>query len=228
MFGCLKGQDQSIQSSEHSIKILAQQITGPDDLLVNGIQYIPEHKYASGSPEFEYPNAQKSVLYIKGQKFENIPLALDIVSDHVLLIRDFGNGLETKIILHPAYVDSFTIGGNLFINAALINSSSKGYFEKISNGDVKFLRKYKKSYLRIYDNSNRGKYSPQRSGDYLADSQGNLISVNNKGAFLKYFASEKIRIRNYLKQEKIRYNDAGKNEIQSLMNFCNTLTDEIL
>jgi len=230
IFGCIQGQNYVNPASVASTKNITEQKLGLDDLLVNGISYIPEHTNVNGSPEFEYINGHNSFLFIKGQKFEKIRMAYDIVSDHALLIRDFGNGLENRIILYPSNVDSFTIGNHFFVNPAnsYENFTGKGYFEKITDGNIIFLKKHSKSYLQIYDNLNRGKYSPQKFSRFLTDSNGKLTAVNSKGSFLRYFSKYKKNIRSYINEHNIKYKNADHSEIRSLMNHCNTLIDERL
>lgn len=230
IFGGIRGQDHGTRALFPNLQTLTEEKLGTDDLLVHGIQYIPEYAYVTGTPEFEYLNGPPSVLYVKGQKFEGIRMAYDIVSDHALLIRDFGNGLENRITLFPAFVDSFTIGNHLFINP--VNSfesfSDKGYLEKISDGRVKFLKKYRKTYLKIYDNLNRGKYSPQQFSRFLIDNNGKMTAVNSKNAFLNYFSNQKKNVRNYLNERNINFKKADHSEIRSLMDYCNSLPNEIL
>ncbi|HEX2393767.1 MAG TPA: hypothetical protein VHI78_00380, partial [Bacteroidales bacterium] len=114
--GCIRAQDKNHSASLSYVRISTGQKLGLDDLLVNGIRYFPEYTQVDGSPEFEFENGSESVLYIKGQTFQGIRMGYDIVSDQALLIQEFGNGLENRILLHPAFVDSFFIGSHLFIN----------------------------------------------------------------------------------------------------------------
>ena len=147
-----------------------------------------------------------------------------------VLVRDFGNGLENRITMYPALVDSFIIGNHLFINPSNIfsNFAGTGYLEKLSDGEVQFLKKYKKSFLKIYDNSNRGKYSPQQDNFFLLENDGDLIAIKSKGAFCRYFSSHKKEIRDYFNEKKIDFRKADASDIRSLMNFCNSLPDETL
>lgn len=204
-----------------------EQKLGIDDLLVNGIRYYPENTQVEGSPDFEIVNTVKSVLFIKGQEFSGIRMSYDIVSDQALLIQEFGNGLENRIVLHPALVDSFTLGSHLFINPSnwFEKSSLKGYFEKISDGDIQYLKKHRKSYLKIYDNLNKGKYSPQQFSGYLIDKKGKLTQVKNRKSFLKYFTAKRKTISQYMKVNNISLKKSTNPDIRNLMNFCNSLPE---
>ena len=154
-----------LQSPESNLLIReTNRLLGLDDLLVNGKRYIPANNKVTGSPEFEYNSTGVTKIYVKGQCFENAAIALDIVSDLLILTQPRGNGLDDRIILHPAFIDSFTLGDHLFINPMNFREhfTEQGYYEKIGGKSELLLKKYRKAYLKIYDSSNRGKYSPQR------------------------------------------------------------------
>ncbi|HLO59142.1 MAG TPA: hypothetical protein VK179_10395 [Bacteroidales bacterium] len=209
-------------ASSSILKTHTNRVLGPDDLLVNGTSYLPENLYATGSPDFEYTANEGSGLFIKGQYFDEIRLALDIVSDQLILIQEYGNGLENRIAVHAAYADSFLLGNYFFIN---LSNPSRGYFEKIAGGKVTFLKKYRKEYVKIYDASNRGKYSEQKFSCFLLH-DGRLTLVNNRMSFLNYFRENKKPIRDYLRKNKISIRNASNSQLTALMNYCNSLTDE--
>jgi hypothetical protein len=218
-------QDSSAVNYEnmHHLKTKTDQLLGPDDLLVNGKTYLPANLHVTGSPEFNYDFKQGSALYIKGQTFNHIKLAYDIVSDELLLVQQFGNGLENRIALNPAYADSFLLGNRLFIN---LTNLSRGYFELVASGNISFLKKYSMEYVKIYDASNRGKYSEQKFTCYLYDNKTKLTPVYNKFSFLHYFKQNKKAIRNYLHTNKINLKKSGNSELSALMKYCNSFPNE--
>ena len=226
VFGSINAQNEIIPLSASQLKGRTEKLLGMDDLLVNGKRYLPEHTKVVGSPEFEFQDAGNSAVYIKGQRFDNILLAYDIVSDLLILVQTLGNGLENRIQLHPVMIDSFRLGNHLFINPSnfLTGFVPSGFYEKISDGKVLYLKKHSKHYLQIYDASNRGKYSSRITNNYLLDRNGTLIPVNNRQSFLKYFAPYKKAIKSYLHDEGISFKKAGNPEIIRLMSFCNALT----
>ncbi len=198
---------------------------GESDLMINGIQYQPDYIRVAGSPEFESTGGYSSMLFIKGQKFENIRVAYDIVSDKPLLVQEYGNGLENRIELFRSRVDSFTIGNHLFINPAAFidNFQGSGYYEKVSSGNIMFVKKYRKAYIRIYDNQNRGKYSPQQNTCYLLDSKGKLTQIKSRQSFVRAFPLNRQDIRHYLNENKINFRKSSNSSLRELMNFSNSL-----
>lgn len=217
---------QNSTARSENIAEVTDRLLGPDDLLLNGTRYLPENLHATGSPDFEAGLSDLSSLFIKGQGFYNIHLAYDIVSDKVILVQLLGNGLENRILLNPSFVDSFRIGNNLFINPGNQNYSIDGYFEQISSGNVRFLKKYTKKYLQIYDASNRGKYSPQTFSCFLLDSNGTLTAIKSRGRFLKYYSGHKKEVRTFMNEHKISLRRSGNTELRELMHYCNSFGDE--
>lgn len=215
--------------SSASLIVETNRLLGLDDLLVNGKRYFPANSNVTGNPELEYTSTGATRLYIKGQCFDRVTLSLDIVSDLLIFSQSRGNGLQDRIELYPAFVDSFILGTLLFINPDNFRKQfpEPGYFEAIAGSPEIFLKKYRKTYLKIYDNENRGKYSPQKFYCYLMDKSDNLISVNSKRAFLRYYKVHKKAIKKYMQSEHLVYKKASNTEIRKLMTYCNALPDEV-
>jgi hypothetical protein len=218
----IKCQDDTSRTSMQ-IRLNTEQVLGLDDLLVNGKMYIPEHAYVTGSPEFEYRKGTKSTLYIKGQSFKNLNLSYDIVSDQLILNLSEGNGFGNRILLHPAHIDSFYLGSHLFINPV----NGKGYFEQLNTGREIFLKKHSKVYIKIYDASNRGKYSPQKLTRYVMNDRGELFMVNSRRAFLRYYSPHRKNLREYLRRENINYRKASNQELKNLMIYSYELSHKV-
>lgn len=201
------------------------QILGLDDLLVNGSVYRPEKPNALGNPFFECINADKAGLYIKGQHFAHVNLLYDIASDHLVLSQPLNQQVSRYILLRPEMIDSFVMGDCTFVNPSNFRNIQNvpGYYEKIAGDQVLFLKKHKKTFIKIYDAENNGKYSNQQSICYILDQQG-LTNVNFLRSFLSYHALYKKEIRTYLKERQIKYRKASPDEIRKLMKFCHELT----
>ncbi|MBN2813603.1 MAG: hypothetical protein JXQ80_05960 [Bacteroidales bacterium] len=197
------------------------QIFGFDDLLVNGSVYRPEKPNALGNPFFECPYAEESGIFIKGQHFANIKLLYDIAGDQLLLLQPLNKEVSRYVLLRPELVDSFEIGNCTFVNPSNFDNvpNVPGYYEKIAGKEVLFLKKHKKSFIKIYDTENKGKYSNQQSINYILDQRG-LTNVTLFRWFLSYHGPYKKEIRTYLKEKKIKYRKASPDEIRKLMKFC--------
>ena len=217
------GQQESNSSdfSKDAINQYAEKRYGLDDLLVNGIRYQPERINVNGSPDFEYDESAGISLFIKGQPFFNVDLKYDITVDQLILIQPLENGYERQVMLQAELVDSFYLGSQLFINLGKPkeNSLEHRYFEKVFSGNELFLIKYQKTYIKIYDSSNKGRYSPQQSTYYIYN-QGSLIKVNSKKSFLSFYAGYKKEIREFMRENGIRYRKASNEELKKLMAFC--------
>lgn len=203
---------------------LADKKYGLDDLLVNGKRYQPVRINVNGTPDFEWDNSLGAKLFIKGQSFENIDLKYDIETDQLILINILEQGFERQIIMSTSLVDSFCLGNQLFINFAQLypTSGEQGYYEKIFSGSSLLLKKHKKIYLRIYDSANKGRFSPQKAILFMY-SEGRLINVNSKMAFLNFFDDNKKEIRQYIRRNGFNYKKASNDELYKLMTFsCHT------
>jgi|WetSurSiteA1Bulk_404760.scaffolds.fasta_scaffold00370_4 hypothetical protein len=200
---------------------ISEEEYGMDDLLVNGIRYQPEKIGSEGSPYFDWNVSAASGLFIKGQLFPDVDLLYDITTDQLILDKNLEHGYKLQVVLDPIAIDSFYLGNHFFINLPVKekNTAIKGYYEKIYSGRELFLKKYSKDYIKIYDKSNRGKFSPQRQVCYIY-SHGSLFRVNSKMAFLDFYDAKKKEIRAFMKRNKIRYGSATNEELFRLLTFC--------
>ncbi len=199
---------------------------GSDDILVNGIQYLPENIRANENPNFDWDESTGTKLFIKGRSYINVDIKYDITVDQLIFSKMQENYYELKLILNSTFVDSFYLGHNLFIKLTepVKNSKQSVYFEKIYTVRDLFLKKYKKRFMGIYDLKNPyGKFSVQKSTYYIYH-QGNLIKVNSKKEFVNFYNSYRKEIKKFLRRNNIKYLNANNEELSKLMTFCHDIT----
>ncbi len=227
----LEGQSISMPEEYTTVQLLeeTERQLGLDDLLVNGKNYRPEKIGANGNPNFEWNESNGARLFIKGQCFDRVDLTYDIASDQLVLNQPLNQDIVRQVLLHPEFIDSFYMGNLLFINPGktLAGTGASGYFEQVACGKVLFLKKYKKTFIKIYDSSDKGKYSPQTKTYYLMD-EGKLISVNTRRAFLSFYKVYKRNVREFMRHNKIAYRKASNEELKKLMTYCHALSKENL
>jgi hypothetical protein len=220
--GLMNGQSSTVLNNYTPAQLLreTEQLLGLDDLLVNGKNYRPERIGVNGNPNFEWDERNGARLFIKGQCFVHVNLSYDIVSDQLVLNQPLNQDIVRQVLLKPEFIDSFYLGDQLFINPGKImaNAVAPGYFEQVTPGKVLFLKKYKKTFIKIFDSSNKGQYSPQKNFYYLMN-EGKLISVNTKGAFLSFYKAHKKNIREFMRSNDIAYRKAGNQELKNLMTY---------
>lgn len=224
------GQELSKSSPPEVINLIneANNFYSVNDELINGCVYPLPNSRIKNHP---YLNDQwtETTIFIKNKSYTNLLTKYDLILDDVILKIKLEDDIEKLINLNKFQVDSFYLSNSMFLNSNtfLINSKEAGYFEKIYNDKFALLKKYKKVFIKEYNNiTPYGKYSNSRIDLYLFDGE-QLHSVNNKKSFLKCFDKEiQNEIKLFMKQNKINYNKATNQQLNELMKFSTALINK--
>jgi hypothetical protein len=201
---------------------------GPDDLLVNGSLYVPDHLKAEGNPYFQEEKWAHGKIVIIGKSFENIEFIYNIETDKVIIQSNDILQNKMAVILNRDFVDAFYIDEHDFINLDQLNlaNSEKGFAELIYRSGLTFIVKHKKNFLKQYSQSNQfGSYSKLKSEKFI-QSNGQLKKLPTRKSFLDYFKPNRSQIKKYIRTNKIRYKTASKQELSGLLKFCDELPED--
>ena len=209
------------QSKTKSIALYAATILDQSRLF-NGsdyIVYIPkdeEHPYY-GSDDW----TTGSIVYWD-ELYENVPLLFDLSIDQVIVEHDRGSPVR----LIPEKVQRFTILGHTFVRLLRDdkNKLSDGFYDQLYNGKSKVYAKYSKSYRETLQAPNVIP-SFDESVRYYVVKDGNFHVVKTKGSVLQVLSDRKSELKNFLRKNRIRYNDDREKAIVRLTEFYDTLTD---
>ena len=198
---------------------------GSNDLLINGRPYIPVNTKATGHPYLDNGEFLPGTLFIKGQQFENVELKLNIEKDRLILQKELTNGIPVKFIATTSLIDSFHINNHIFVNNSLVSSelSESGFLEKLYVGKVGFYRKRIKFYLPNLSQVHPfGRYSDPDKKYYMVTEDG-LFELNTKKDFLDFFGIQKKTVKQYMKQQSIRFKKATDAQFYNLLKYCDEL-----
>lgn len=222
---------QSVSPAEEKQRIIAytKQKYGTDDILVNGVLYVPEHYLAEGHPCLLTDEFSSGTVFIKDKKYGNEQLKYDIEKDEFVLRAKTAGNSSKDIVLYSTLVDSIYFLNRRFVNARFIPTDEieAGYYEMIYNNKQRkiylFIDHYKNFKPDYTQNTPYGRYYETTSHRYLLlDKQ--LKKVNRKRNLLRAFASHKRDIRKFIREHDIRYKKATNFELTILMNYCNELS----
>jgi hypothetical protein len=207
---------------------VAQKAYGPDDLLVNGSLYVPDHPRAEGNPYFQEEKWAHGKIVIIGKPFENIEFIYNVETDKVIIQSNDIMLNKMAVLLNRDFVDAFYIDEHDFINLDQLNlaNSEKGFGELIYRSGLTFIIKHKKDFLKQYSQSNQfGSYSKLKS-EKCIQSDDQLKKLLTRKSFLDYFKPNRSQIKKYLRTNNIRYKTASNNELSGLLKFCDELPEE--
>ncbi len=194
-----------------------------NDELINGCEYKSPSKKIKGNPFFNNYKWNEGILYINNSKYAELLLKYDLISDEFILNTQIFEGVEKKIILNKFQIDSLLFNNITFIN--IPTEKKHTYFELIFDGNISFLRKYRKRFIKIYnDSSPVGKFSKLYEDLFIFDKKSKkIIKVNNLFSFLNFFEKkDRKQIKKYIKDNKIEYKIISNKQIIDLMLFASS------
>jgi hypothetical protein len=207
---------------------VAQKAYGPDDLLVNGSLYVPDHPRAEGNPYFQEEKWAYGKIIIIGKSFENNEFIYNVETDKVIIHSNDIMQNKMSVLLNRDFVEAFYIDEHEFINLKQLNlaDGEKGFAELIYRSGLTFIVKHKKDFMKQYSQSNQfGFYSKLKSEKYI-QANDQLKKLPTRNSFLDYFKLNRSQIKKYLRTNNIRYKTASKNELTGLLKFCDELPED--
>lgn len=213
----------------HDLLNNKDEIYGSDIRLLNGEMYMPANINAEGFPFLLQDEFIKGDLFIKDALYRNVLIKYDLVADRIILHQNTIEGKPVTILLNTAFVDSVHLGGLKLVNTnELIGKDTlKNFVEVIYDNGFKFVSSHEKNFIGTYNNlTPYGSFSDANTTYYIL--QNNQLSeIGNKRDLFRYFESDKKEIKEFLRENDIKFRKATRRELKQLMDFCNKLKKEL-
>ena len=209
---------------EYSDLVIAlEEIYGTDPMLVTGPKHYDMSLLIKGTPYLFSDNWVEANIFIKGREFFNKKIKYNVVSDELILFYIGKNGVQNGLVLNPSAVDSFEMIERKFLNLSLIEQNlpnASGFVEKIYNNDYSVIKTYKKYHLKQISQENpHGVYSSLKTFTYIIDNEG-FHDISRKRDLLRHFKYCKRDIKNFLRDENIKYKKADNADLKKLFAYC--------
>lgn len=217
---------QSEMNIEEQLKCAEQTYYGTNDLLVNGIDYIPLHPRADGHPYLESNKFHNGIVFIRGKVFANLDINYDLEQEQLILKYQKNDNKLVQIVLSQNIVDSFFIQNLIFVNSKFIPDiiSKPQFVIQLYYGHHNFYKSIKKRFYPVYNSLNpNGKYEMPEVSYFIVSPDGKIIKVENKRQFIEYFSKHKTAVSDYFKQNKIKWKKMTNFQLNQLMKFCDSL-----
>jgi len=226
--GLLSAQVQNNKSlnAVQELLLYSQNYYGIDDELINGCVYQMHDYRIQGNPYLLEDVWSSGTIFVKGKEYPNLLLKYDVLTNEIVLNIQI-NEYKRLLSVNKSQIDSFLIEDRLFVSSRilLINLEEPTFYEKINNNEYCLLVKYKKVFLKTYNNlSPNGRFSSLKK-DIILFHNGVLESANTANLLIKGFGNlDKKKVKNYIKQNGINYSNASSRELKELITYCNTIT----
>ena len=201
-------------------------IYGSDPLLFNGRQYIYQiPPGSSGNPFLSGPEFQKGWITIGDRQYTQLDLNYDIVNQVLLLKYLDQTGYTIVIEVSESWLTRFGIGTSEF---EIIRQNNKPIIYQVLNSENVNVRYYWQKELKLENVMTTAAYAflgPRKTS--LLVIHGMEYEYKKNRDFVKAFdPASQTYISKYLKNNKIKVNNASDASIRALVNFCNTLINK--
>jgi hypothetical protein len=192
---------------------------GSDYNLLNGRQYYLVYS-SDSEPYLISGQSQPGRLVIRGVVYDGVPINYDLYQQ-VVILQFIGLGGEIRYLaLNRELVDEFVLNGQLFRKVSF-DGVEESYAQVIPAGTLRFLITYKKD-LNFSPSALATPYHYSKTKKRIfLQSSGSMDPVGSRSSFLGHFnESERPRVKQYMKNERIRIHRASDSQLQALLEYC--------
>lgn len=215
----------SQESPLSSVRSLADSLYGLDDLLVNGTQYLPSHPRAAGHPFFPDQGFSNGVVFVKGERFEEVRINYDAEGDQLLLDVSASMPWIRHLALNDLLTDSFCLDSRVFVHVRTLPAMPGGvvYLEKLYEGRFVLLVRHQKKFKAEFN-----QWKPY--GEYITYPvrllllrEGAFHDVSREKQWLDMFPSHRKEVRKFFNRHKIHFRKATTEQLKQIAAYCNGL-----
>lgn len=197
---------------------------GIDQELINAPLFENRNQNVNGLPYLlNYYTNQGSVIY-RGKHYSNLNLRYDLYNQQVLLIYIFDN-VEYIIQLQKELLSEFNIEDKKFINEAYGRDGDARFYQVIGQDfPIRILYSWQKGLNNVYvNNPDIKKYSPEQKETFILLNNKLEIFTGNRSLVRTFTSETKSAIKDYLRKNNMKVNQANDEKMELLIEFINTL-----
>jgi hypothetical protein len=199
---------------------------GLDQNLVNGIRYKVEYPGSEGHPYLGDQQIYSGSVTLDGREYTGLHLGYNVHNQSVVLEYMNLAGAPDRIVLHNEFIDVFELDRRRF-EKHTFEMTGTSFFQVFDSGDIRCLLQWDKRLMRSNTSLTAYySYSEPRRKFYLLHN-GILSEFKSKKGFVKCFGEEyKKQIKQYFKQRSIQLNYITDTQLQSLLDYCDGISEE--
>jgi hypothetical protein len=190
---------------------------GDEAAIYNGRAYQPhDGNLQGGDPYFNAPLSVIGSLTFDGIDYTNIPLLFDLVRDQLIITDPKGQLLS----LYGDKIQRFTIGHHHFLRLNI--ESAPDFYELVRPGRVSFLvHRSKKIEEKIESDAALLHHFITIHDAYFLDINGQYHPFFSEKSLLQLLDDKKKPIRQFMRSQKIHYNDDPEIAVIKIIDFYN-------
>ena len=214
------------QTGENIIEELSELVAesyGPDQHLINGIEYINLHIRSEGHKFLDENKFYEGRVVIDKKVYRNVFLKYDIFNQQVLLLIEHPLGGNKQIILNNLRINEFEINGRIFHKYTFPGTGTL-FYQVIGNDEMACLYHFKKQEIpRAIDQYTLSEFTDVQKKSYLRW-QSELHAFKGNRSFVAIFPDHQPQIKAFIRQNKFHVRKLDDSQMQRLISYCNSLT----
>lgn len=200
---------------------------GKDPRLVNGEKYYYPYIRSDGDPFLE-SSPQQATLHIRGEVFEDKMIRYDIYNQHIVLEYKDTHGAPSSLVLRDEWLEAFSFGGRNFKKMTGPEGKER-FFQVVYEGPISCYYVWEKEYRLNLSSGTQNYYFTEAAKNACLVMDHTFYSYRNNRSFSRVFDREyRKRIRQYMQQHHIHIREASDRQMESLMQYCNSVVHETL
>ncbi|MBN2638500.1 MAG: hypothetical protein JXR65_05375 [Bacteroidales bacterium] len=209
-----KSQDRSLSKDLYGLNPLlynGEYYTYSPPANTKGNQFLKNNHFFLGSVE------------IKGTVYDSLKLNYDVFNQKLIMEFHTVQNNRLLISLSSAWLDSFTIN-NMHFRSLKVDGHQKEFFQAFGDGYFKILYFWHKN-MNFVSSTGSSYYVFSRLYKTSMLLEGNNTRIfKSNTQFIRLFSKNKRQlIGKFIRQHKINLRKASDNQVQELINYCNTL-----
>lgn len=222
-------QDSSFYSASvsNAIQVYHHYLT-PESGLYNGSEYAGyPFRFNEGHQFFGANELTKGSIVYNGILFENVPIQIDLITEHVI-INCFEGGYRIQLINER--ISSFNLLNHTFIrivkDSANSNVINTGFYDQLYEGDITVLKKEKKKIDEEISITAGIIRSVTEDNFYYLKKAGKYYSIKNKNYLVEVLHDKKKDIKQFMRKNKLKFKKDTENMLVQVAHYYDTLNNK--
>jgi hypothetical protein len=191
-------------------------------ILYNGILWSNKYHKFEGDQYLFSDLFLPGKLSFNNHNFNSLRLRYDILSDEIMIPRSF----DAIVMLNKEMVDSFSLSFEgreyRFVNISSDTPlGSSGYYNVLYKGKSALYAKYTKTLMTVISDKSNGYFDESMHLLLVFDSK--VYRISRLRDFLNLVPEEKIKIRSYIRENKLRVTIKDPASFAPVISFYDSL-----
>ena len=214
---------QADRSLVTELEDLIEESYGPDQHLINGIEYINLHIRTQGHKFLDEDTYYKGRIVIDHRTYRDVLIKYDIFGQRVLLLIEHSTGGNKQIVLNNLRIVEFEINNRLFRKYTFPGKGTR-FYHVIGNEEMACLYYYSKQEIsRPIDNNTLSELTDTKKKTYLYR-RPELHAFRSNRSFVRLFPDHESRIKAYFREHRLSVRKLNDIQMSRLVGYLQSIT----